>query len=203
MASFRRNSRSKIWKAASVLLGIIFAFDFLKLSSIRSADHHSKAIKDTKSPQSVYIASIFWNSAAILYNSWNDAIMELAAELGAKHIYISIYESGSWDETKEALRQLETLLQARGISHRIILDDTTHEDDLAQPPASQGWVKTPRGRTELRRIPYLSRLRNKTLGPLVELAANGTKFDKVLFINDVAFTVLHFLLIPLATLMEK
>ena len=52
-----------------------------------------------------------------------------------------------------------------------------------------GWIDTPRVRKELRRIPYLSRLRNWTLEPLQELAQQGEKFDKVLFLNDVVFTV--------------
>ena len=87
------------------------------------------------------------------------------------------------------LRQLQDGLITRGIRHRIILDEIPHEDDIARPPAAEGWVKTPRGKTELRRTPYLSILRNKALEPLAELAANGTIFDKVPFLNDVVFVV--------------
>ena len=32
-------------------------------------------------------------------------------------------------------RQLEDVLITRGIRHRIVLDETTHEDDIARPPA--------------------------------------------------------------------
>lgn len=196
MSSFRRTSRFRFWKGALVLLGVIFAIDILRLSW-NSSHRQSKASVGLPAPTpSIFIASIFWNSAAILHSNWSKAILGIAEKLGADNIYISIYESGSWDESKQILSQLESVLMDHGIRHRIILDEATHQDDIARPPAEEGWVKTPRGTTELRRIPYLSRLRNKTLEPLTELAGNGTTFDKVLFLNDVAFTVvvpfLHF-----------
>ena len=173
-----------------MLLGVVFAIDFMRLSLVGIHSPGDKVdIVSSVPPPSIYIASIFWNSAAILHSNWNGAVLDLAENLGADRIFISIYESGSWDESKQVLKQLQSALIARGIRHRIILDETTHQDDITRLPAAEGWVKTPRGRTELRRIPYLSRLRNKTLEPLAELAANGTTFDKVLFLNDVAFTV--------------
>ncbi len=189
MSTFRRTSRSRFWRGTLVLLGVVFAVDFFKLSWY---GNHRPGIPLASTPTptpTLYIASIFWNSAAILHSNWNDAILDLAQKLGADNIFISIYESGSWDESKQVLRQLESALVTRGIRHRIILDEITHEDDISRPPAAEGWIKTPRGQMELRRIPYLSRLRNKTLEPLSELAANGTTFDKVLFLSDVAFTV--------------
>lgn len=171
------------------MLLVIFAIDIIRLSWNGRHQYPNTSIGIPTPTQSIYIASIFWNSAAILHSNWNNAILDLAEKLGVDNIYISIYESGSWDESKQILRQLESVLINRGIRHSIILDETTHQDDIARPPAAEGWVKTPRGKTELRRIPYLSKLRNKTLEPLAELAANGTTFNKVLFLNDVAFTV--------------
>ena len=172
-----------------MLLGVFFAIDFIKLPWNGTHQSRNSGIGIPTPTPSIYIASIFWNSAAILHSNWSDAVLDLAEKLGTAKIYISIYESGSWDESKQVLKQLENVLVTRAIRHRIILDETTHQDDITRPPAAEGWVKTPRGRTELRRIPYLSKLRNKTLEPLAELAANGTTFDKVLFLNDVAFTV--------------
>ena len=189
MSCFRRASRSRLWRGALLLLGAVLTVDFMKLPRSGSHQHQNNSIDIPTPPPSVYIASIFWNSAYILHTSWNSAILDLAEKLGPDNIYISIYESGSWDESKQMLRQLQEVLITRGIRHRIVLDETTHEDDIAHPPAAEGWVKTPRGKTELRRTPYLARLRNKTLEPLAELAANGTTFDKVLFLNDIAFAV--------------
>lgn len=169
---------------------IILVTDLLRLSSTSQHLLRDDLTTVPQNARSVYISSIFWNSAAILHDTWSNAIVELAEKLGKENVYISIYESGSYDNSKEELRYLEVTFQARGIPHRIILDETTHKDEIAGPATAEGWISTLRGREELRRIPYLSRLRNKALEPLPELAANGTTFERVLFLNDVAFKVL-------------
>lgn len=191
MSSLRHSFRSALWRVSLVLLGTVFLIDLTKLSWTGSHDRHNAYTSTPPVPTpSIYVASIFWNSAHILHASWNSAILDLAEKLGPDNIFISIYESGSWDETKQLLRQLERTLITRGIRHRIVLDKTTHQDEIDRPSATEGWVETPRGKTELRRIPYLSKLRNKTLEPLAEFSANVTTFDKVLFMNDVVFTVM-------------
>jgi Cryptococcal mannosyltransferase 1 len=124
-----------------------------------------------------------------LRSHWNKAIEALVLSLGPENVYVSIYESGSWDNTKGALRVLDQNLGALGVGRTIILNETTHVDEITQPPASSGWIDTPRGKKELRRIPYLSALRNLSLRPLEELAVKGVRFDKILFLNDVVFTV--------------
>ena len=106
---------------------------------------------------------------------------------GPENVHVSIYESGSWDDSKEALRVLDHDLERRGVPRTVKLNETTHADELKQP-ATDGWIQTPRGKQELRRIPYLSKLRNLALEPLHSLG-DRTKFDKVLFLNDVVFTV--------------
>lgn len=110
-------------------------------------------------------------------------------EFGPSNVYVSIYESGSWDDSKGALQDLDRRLEALGVEKTIILDETTHGDEIAKPPSKTGWIDTPRGKRELRRIPYLSRLRNLTLRPLERLLTEGRSFDRILFLNDVVFTV--------------
>ncbi|KAJ5596944.1 hypothetical protein N7450_003402 [Penicillium hetheringtonii] len=136
----------------------------------------------------IYIASVHWNNELILRSHWNQALVDLAWKLGPGNIYISIYESGSYDNTKGALMELDRQLDRMQIPRNITLSPVTHQDEIAAPPGDQGWITTPRGRKELRRIPYLSRIRNYSLEPLRELAAKGILFDKVLFLNDVVFT---------------
>lgn len=116
-------------------------------------------------------------------------MIALSKALGTENVFVSVQESGSWDDSKGALRLLDTELGGLGVSREIILDETTHIEEIGRPPAGEGWIKTPRGKTELRRIPYLSRLRNLTLKPLYRLAEEGEMFDRVVFLNDVAFTV--------------
>lgn len=141
----------------------------------------------------IFIASLHWNNEAILRSHWNEAVIDLAKALGPDNIYISVYESGSWDRTKDALRELDLELDRIGVPRTITLSETTHQDEISLPPADEGWIGTPRCKKELRRIPYLARLRNLTLRPLEEMVAEGITFDKILFLNDVIFTVCIFL----------
>ncbi|KAE8322889.1 cryptococcal mannosyltransferase 1-domain-containing protein [Aspergillus sergii] len=136
----------------------------------------------------IFIASTHWNNEAILRSHWNNAVIQLAKTWGPENIFVSIFESGSWDDSKGALRDLDLELDRLGVRRNLTLSEITHQDEISRPP-SDGWIDTPRGRKELRRIPYLARLRNLTLRPLEDLARNGIVFDKVLFLNDVVFTV--------------
>jgi hypothetical protein len=136
----------------------------------------------------IYIAGVNWNNEIILRSNWNHAVRDLALKLGPENVYISIYESGSYDNTKGALMELDAELDRLRVPRNITMSYVTHEDEINAPPG-EGWIVTPQGRTELRRIPYLARVRNLSLEPLYELAEQGVTFDKILFLNDVVFTV--------------
>ncbi|KAJ5612914.1 hypothetical protein N7510_006108 [Penicillium lagena] len=136
----------------------------------------------------IYIASIHWNNGPVLRDHWNDAVVKLAETIGPENIFVSIFESGSWDDSKAALFELDSALDRIGVRRNITVSDVTHADEIAAPPAEHGWIDTPRGRKELRRIPYLSRLRNVSLQPMYDLLREGVTFDRILFLNDVVFT---------------
>lgn len=154
-------------------------------------DRPSESIKDR-----VFIASTHWNNEVILRSHWNSALIDLVKHIGPSRVYVSIYESGSWDNSKGALRELDHELGKLGVPRKIVLDEMTHADEIAKPAAEIGWIDTPRGKRELRRIPYMSSLRNLSLKPLAEMASEGVYYDKILFLNDVVFTV-RFTLPPL------
>jgi hypothetical protein len=137
----------------------------------------------------VYIASLHWNDGWLVRQYWSDAVVGLAEALGPQNVFVSVYESGSWDDTKEALQELDSTLGRMGVPRNITLSDVTHEEEMAKDPDGPGWVETPRGRKELRRIPFLAELRDKTLRDLIKLRDQGIHFDKVLFLNDVVFRV--------------
>ncbi|EXJ93027.1 hypothetical protein A1O3_01583 [Capronia epimyces CBS 606.96] len=139
--------------------------------------------------QKIFIASIHWNNEAVLRGYWNTAVLALAKQFGVENVYISVYESGSWDDSKGALRELDQQLDKLGVNRTVVLDKTTHQDEISQQPGPSGWIDTPRYMRELRRIPYLSRLRNLSLSPLETLRQSGVVFDKILFLNDVVFEV--------------
>ena len=169
---------------------LLFAFDVLLLmrSASQTPPQGSHSIKDKKSIK-IFLASTHWNNEARLRGFWNKAVVALADYFGPENIYVSIYESGSWDDSKGALRELDAELDQMGVQRSIVLEETTHADEISKTPAAEGWIDTPRRKKELRRIPFLANLRNISLKPLANLALNGIKFDKILFLNDVAFTV--------------
>lgn len=203
LRSFRRSSRlgsgSRInIKAIAILTFALFLLDLIFLTWNRLSastkpyplllDHHHPD-EEEDIQKKIYIASIHWNNEAIIRSNWTNAVLDLVSTFGPENVYVSVYESGSWDDSKGALRVLDEELERIGVQRTITLDPRTHAEDIAQTPASTGWIDTPRGKKELRRIPYLSRLRNLSLKPLSDLALNGIIFDYILFLNDVVFTV--------------
>jgi hypothetical protein len=148
--------------------------------------------------EKLYIASIHWNDAEILSSHWIPALLDLVREYGKENLFISILESGSWDEAKDLLRSLDSLLGDLGVERSIVLEDGTHEDDIAKGPGDgeegkKGWVWGTRGKMEMRRVPYLAAARNRAMMPLKELEmreGEGRRvFEKVVWLNDVIFTV--------------
>jgi hypothetical protein len=126
---------------------------------------------------------------AILRSHWVPALVALVQDIGKENVYVSVLESGSWDDSKGALTELETQLTALNIPHQILLENTTHEDEINAEPGPEGWIRTPQGKTELRRIPYLARLRNRVMQPFYNMSRQQSrKFDKILWLNDVVFS---------------
>ena len=190
---FRRSSRTRLFRAFALVLVIALSIDFFSLASARRRSHVSKPSRALQG-QRVFIASIHWNNEAILRSHWNQAVINVVKHFGSNNVHVSVLESGSWDDSKGALKLLDEELGELAVGRTITLDKTTHADEIAAAPSSDGWIDTTRGKKELRRIPYLSRLRNRSLEPLDKLADKGIKFDRILFLNDVVFDVCLLLL---------
>jgi hypothetical protein len=184
----RRRAVKQVLLFGAVLL---LVFDLSQVLRCQSGPAAEDASPPPRPSEKVYIASIHWNNEPILRDHWNDAVVDLAKALGRENVFVTVYESGSWDGTKDVLRNLDATLDAHDIRRNITFSDVTHADEisLSNEQKGLGWIDTPRGKKELRRIPYLSRLRNWTLQPLLELSQQGQKFDKILFLNDVVFSV--------------
>lgn len=114
--------------------------------------------------------------------------MALVDRLGPENVYVSVYESGSRDDTKNALSELDVLLGEMSVQRTIRLDPVTRAEDVSRSLDQDGWVHLPNGTMYLRRIPFLSRVRNRVLEPLDALASQGEHFDTILFLNDVVFS---------------
>jgi hypothetical protein len=184
--------RTRSWlrhPALRLLLIVLIILDTVHVLHISSHQHAARLQTPPPNTKRIYIASQHWNTAAVLRDRWNDALLKLVQELGPENVFISIYESGSYDDTKDALRELDGALEELKVKRSIILSDVSHKDEIEKQPTEHEWIKTPAGQTELRRIPFLSKLRNQVLKPLQELAKEGAHFDTILFLNDVVFSV--------------
>lgn len=162
------------------------------LTPIPLNNHHRITAQDlNQTINSVYIVSAQYNSEGILRSSWIPSLLQLVEELQSAQIrvYVAIYESGSVDGTKTVLSELETSLAKLNVEHDVRLDDESHasaiEKSLATPV---GWVQTRYGK-ELRRVSFLADIRNRALEPLEILTKAGVEFDRLLYLNDVVFSV--------------
>jgi hypothetical protein len=148
----------------------------------------------------IFIASMHWNNEIAIRTYWGAAVLDLVRYFGPENVYISIIESGSWDGSKDALRELDLHLEELGVQRSVELIESTHKDDIERTPepGGEGQIWTNRGGKELRRIPYLAGIRNRVMEKLNELADDsnerkGQIFERVLWLNDVVFTVYHHL----------
>ncbi|KAJ2812530.1 hypothetical protein GGI24_006661, partial [Coemansia furcata] len=112
----------------------------------------------------VFVAANLHNSEKVLPNMAAQ-LLALADTLGHRRLFISIYENGSNDRTKGILKQFNETLNALGIPHSIIADDTPKPEHI-------------------HRIEYLAKVRNRAIEPLY---SSSTRFGRVAFINDMFF----------------
>lgn len=185
---------------ATIPLLVILSIDFFLTISLSSSLRRvslSSAPSDTVTRKDrIFIASMHWNTELILRSHWSAALLELVRYYGVDNVYISIVESGSLDDTKGALKDLDVELGKLGVERSIELLDVTHKDEVERipNPDEEGWIQTSSATKELRRVPYLAKLRNRVMDKLKKLAdgTDGQKersFDKILWLNDVIFTV--------------
>jgi len=148
----------------------------------------------------IFIASIHWFNERILRSHWNNAVVDLVKHLGPANVFVAMLGSQSLDNTIGALQELDEQLAQLGVARSVVLENRTHEDEISRipSPGEEGWIWTPRGKKELRRIPYLASLRNRVMLEMDNKAteAGFERFDKVLWLNDVVFTVWYPLTMP-------
>lgn len=193
-------------RQALIVLGCIFVLDAFVLISTRPPTYKAPIFAATEhSPvpttnTSVFIVSVHRNTEEILRTAWSDAVLRLVSYLGPVNVHFAAVESGSQDKTKDALMDLKGALDDAGISNTISLGMTVWEqlDELENRPdptreRESGWVwDKEEGHYDLRRIPYLAKVRNQAMEPLKLLEKQGRRFDKILWLNDVAFDVEDF-----------
>jgi hypothetical protein len=186
-----RLARRRIRFALSILFGI-FIIDCWRIAISRSPSRRvapARPLPETR----IFIAATHRNTEFILRTHWNEAVLNLTEHFGPKNVFVSIQESGSMDDTKGALRDLDFQLKESGVHRSIKFGLTMAQqlEEIANAPKTEqdGWIRTSRDKIEIRRIPYLAKLRNKVMEALETEVSLGRKYDIVLWLNDVIFTV--------------
>lgn len=123
-------------------------------------------------------ASLYDKAGHLAGGRWGAAVLELIHILGPDNVFLSIYENNSGGDGATALEHLRQQVPCRS--------QIVYEDDLALDLFPN--VTLPDGSVRTKRLAYLSEVRNRALRPLDTLAsADGIAFDRILFLNDVAF----------------
>lgn len=123
-------------------------------------------------------AAVYDHQGELLSGAWGAQLMELIEILGPDNVFLSIYENGADEQAQLALHEFSEVVSC---NHSIV-----HEHlDLALLPH----VRTPSGASRLKRIAFLAEVRNRALRPLDDprSPAYSTRFDKLLYLNDIFF----------------
>nr|OQO32281.1 hypothetical protein B0A51_00340 [Rachicladosporium sp. CCFEE 5018] len=187
---YKYRRRTQLKRLAWIVLVLATLWTAVEVFFVRKALDHRAETPIELSSQRIFITALHWNNEPILRTHWNKAIYELVQVVGKDRVFVSLQEGGSFvDDTKGALRELDFYLGEIGIRRKVVIDDVLHTDILDHRPedVEPGWIKAENGTLQLRRIPFLAKLRNQALEPLYELLEKGETFTKILFLNDVAF----------------
>jgi hypothetical protein len=121
-----------------LLVSVFIIFHIFEVAQILSCLSSSTNEPVARRVVKVYVASTHSNDAEILRRHWNDAVITLATALGRKNVFVTVYESGSWDDSKGALRELDMALAAHNIRRNITLSNTTHLDEISVEERGSG-----------------------------------------------------------------
>jgi Cryptococcal mannosyltransferase 1 len=141
----------------------------------RRAISLSEAGRANPGKEKVFIAaSIFDRDGDLARGAWGKDVLSLVDLLGSSNVFLSIYENGAGPVAKAALKELEAKATC---DYTIVFEDEMDPDAVPK-------IELPDGTKRVKRIAYLAEVRNRALRPLT---SSKTKFDKLLYLNDVMF----------------
>ena len=185
-----RPSPRRICFLLYALLGIIFALVLataLFRPSYTSPPAHYEALRQRSlqstengrvnpNNEKVFIAaSIYDKGGNLVDGAWGKAVLGLVELLGPENVFLSIYENDSGAEAHAAFKLFEDKVQCQ---HKLVSEERLPIEELPK-------VTLPDGSHRVKRIAYLAEVRNRALRPLDE--PSNTKYDRLLFLNDVIF----------------
>ncbi|KEY73412.1 hypothetical protein S7711_06832 [Stachybotrys chartarum IBT 7711] len=115
----------------------------------------------------------------LVNGDWGRTVLELINLIGHENVFLSIYENDGGPEEERALANLKSKLRCR---HALIHDRHRH-GPLEDFPT----IVLPDGNERVKRLAYLSEIRNRALRPLDALEQGDVQYDKILFLNDITF----------------
>ncbi|KAL4927380.1 glycosyltransferase family 69 protein [Aspergillus undulatus] len=169
-----------------ILLALVLLTTTFFPSYSRPPSHYaalSDAVHNSTAPgrgnprnENVFIAaSLYDRTGEIVGGSWGQSVLKLIEFLGEENVFLSIYENDSGPAGAGALQDFEARVSC---NKSIVYEENL---DLSTLHA----VTVPGGEKRIRRIEYLAEVRNRALQPLD--AHPEIKFDRLLYLNDIAF----------------
>ena len=126
--------------------------------------------------QKIFIAvSLYDKGGHLAGGLWGQTVLDLIDLLGYDNVFLSIYENDSGDDGMAALDTFKTKVKCK---HNIVSEAHVPKEVFPK-------ITMPDGTERLKRITYLSEMRNRALRPLDQ--TSDVTYDKVLFLNDVSF----------------
>lgn len=137
-------------------------------------------------------ASLHDPNGSLLGGKWADAIVQLVGLLGPENVHISVYENDPDAMAEASLQKLRTRLTCKCES-KLHLDKlftrSVHAGNQSLisehlPLEEIPIITIPSGEKKTKRIVFLAEVRNRALRSLRD---SSSKFDKLLYLNDVMF----------------
>ncbi|KXJ88549.1 cryptococcal mannosyltransferase 1-domain-containing protein [Microdochium bolleyi] len=132
--------------------------------------------------EKVFLAiSLYDNGGHLAGGMWGTNLLQLIHIIGEKNVFLSIYENNSGPEGEAALLSFKRRLRCR---HKIVIDSDVPLSDF-----EDHIIILPDGSKRLKRLAYLSEMRNRALRPIDTFNPEDgiVEYDRILFMNDVAF----------------
>ena len=94
---FRRSSHLRLVRIIAVLFLLWNILEALQVRRGLCSSEATVALTPSTKQERIYISSIHWNNEIVLRSHWNAALVALCKTLGPENVYMSIYESESYE----------------------------------------------------------------------------------------------------------
>ncbi|MCJ1438302.1 hypothetical protein MMC27_007690 [Xylographa pallens] len=134
---------------------------------------------------SLYVASINSRASPDIPNAWRRAVESVAAHLDSDKVYVSVYQYADESGHRNELEQLRRNLELLGVQHSIVYANDENIKALNHTWTAQG-LPVPTPATTY--VHHMADMRNRVLRPMIELALQGIRFDRILFLENDSFS---------------